>query len=410
MTITTSRRFPGSVLPSYQGRGIANLPISILEAFGGHLPGHVPLAPDILAPGFFDGVRTIVLILVDGLGLHRYRRTVDAHPHLALAGLARQGVEGALTSVLPSTTTTALATLSTGLTPQEHGLIGYKLFLREIGETANMIRFSPVNRQQTYPRRRINPQSFFDHVTLYQHLAEREVTSRIIIKSSYVHSPMSRMFYRGAEVVGHAGTHDAFVILRRMLEQRDDAPAFIYLYWDPIDNVSHFTGPDSDEVTAEITGFDDALRRHVLDRVKAPDVALLITADHGHVYTVPSQRLAFNQCPRFLELLERPPTGDSRLPYLHLPREAHTEAAALAAEVFGDAVRLHDVEAALRDGWFGLGDVHPEVRSRLGTALLDVDAGWKVSYRYSDGELESIGCHGGLDREEMEVPLIAARL
>lgn len=404
------KRFPGSVLPSYDGRGISSLPATIIEAFGGQLEGHPPLAPDILPPSFFDGVRTIVLLLVDGLGLHRWRRTVADLPNLNLAALARHGIERELTSVLPSTTTTALATLSTGLTPQEHGLIGYKLFLREIGETANMIRFSPVNRTIPYPRKRINPQSWFDHVTLYQHLHELGVTSRVIIKSAYAHSPMSRMFYRGAEVVPHAGTHDAFVVLRRVLEQRDDSPTFIYLYWDPIDNVSHFTGPDADEVTAEITGLDDALKRHVLDRVTAPDVALLVTADHGHVYTVPRQRLAFNNCPPLMKLLERPPTGDSRLPYLHLPRETYAEAAALVASHFGESVRFHDVEDALTAGWFGIGDMHPELQSRMGTALLDVDSGWKVSYRYNDSEIESVGCHGALDHEEMMVPFIATRL
>ena len=408
--MTMQRRFTGSVLPSYDGRGISSIPATILEAFGGRLAGHPPLAADILPPSFFEGVRTIVLVLVDGLGLLRWQRTLEALPNLHLAALARHGIESELTSVLPSTTTTALATLSTGLTPQEHGLVGYKLFLREIGETANMIRFSPVNRMVAYPRKRINPQTFFDHVTLYQHLLDLEVSSRVIIRSPYAHSPMSRMFYRGAEVVPHAGTHDAFVILRRMLEQRDGSPSLIYLYWDPIDNVSHYTGPDSEEVTAEITGFDDALKRHVLDRVKARDVALIITADHGQVYTVPGQRLTFNSAPRLLKLLERPPTGDSRLPYLHLPREAHAEGADLVASHFGEAVRWHDVDDVLAAGWFGIGDIHPETRSRLGTALLDVDSGWKVSYRYHEQETESIGSHGALDCQEMRVPLIAARL
>lgn len=401
---------PGGILPSYDGRGISSLPATIVEAFGGRIDGHPPLSEQVLPRAFFDGVRTIVLVLVDGLGLHRYRRAVGAHPHLSLAALARNGFEGELTSVLPSTTTTALATLNTGLTPQEHGLMGYKLYLREVDETANMIRFSPVDKTMPYPRRRINAQSFFDHVTLYQRLSELEVSSRVIIKSAYASSAMSRMFYRGAEVVGHAGTHDAFVYLRRMLEQRDGAPSFIYVYWDPIDSVSHYTGPDSDEVDAEITGLADALRRHVLERLRAPDVALLITADHGHVHTRPAQRLAFNDHPDLLRLLERPPTGDSRLPYLHVREGAHDEARILVERHFGAPVRWQDTERALAEGWFGIGDIHPEARSRVGTSLLDVAAGWKVTYRYREGEPESIGCHGALDTEEMLVPLIASRL
>jgi predicted AlkP superfamily pyrophosphatase or phosphodiesterase len=400
----------GSVLPSYDGRGISSIPATILEAFGGRLDGHPPLHPDILPPSFLDGVSTIVFILVDGLGLGRWRRALAGHPHLALGRLAREGRFGELTSVLPSTTTAALATLSTGLTPQEHGLIGYKLFLREVNEIANMIRFSPVSKTIPYPRRRLNPQAFFDHTTLYERLHGVGASTRVIIKAGYVHSPLSRMFYRGAEIVGHPGTHDAFVILRRMLEQRDGAPSLIYLYWDPVDNVSHYVGPDGDEVEAEILGFDDALRRHVLERVKAPDVALLITADHGHVHTVPSRRLNFNGYPEILDRLLRPPCGDSRLPYLHVREGMVDEVRAAVLDRFGHVARFVTTEEALAAGLFGIGEVHPEVPSRLGDAIVPVAGGWKVGYRWSNEEHESIGCHGALDEEEMRVPLIAARL
>lgn len=402
--------FAQSVLPSYDGRGISSIPATILEAFGGRLDGHPPLSHDILPRSFFDGVTTIVFILVDGLGLQRYLSALHARPDLLLESLARNGVRAALTSVLPSTTTAALATLSTGLTPQEHGLIGYKLYLQEVNEIANMIRFSPVAKTAPFPRRRLNPQGFFDHTTLYQHLHEVGASTRVIIKSSYARSPLSRMFYRGAEVVGHAGTHDAFVILRRMIEQRDGSPNLIYLYWDPIDNVSHYCGPDAEEVFAEIIGLDEALRTHVVGRLKAPDVALIISADHGLVHTPAIQRLTFNKLPDLLDLLERPPSGDSRLPYLYPRPNAHARVREVMKAHFSHMAMVHNTQDLLRQGWFGIGEPHSGVGSRLGDMVVTVAGGWKISYRYSEDEMESIGCHGGLDAAEMVVPLIAARL
>lgn len=402
--------FAESVLPSYDGRGISSIPATFLEAFGGRLKGHPPIASDILPPSFFNGVNTIVFILVDGMGLHRYRRAIEEEPNLTLASLGRDGYFGALTSVLPSTTTAALATLSTGLTPHEHGLMGYKLFLREVDEVANMIRFSPVTKNAAYPRKRFNPVTFFDHVTLYQHLLEVGVTTRVIVKAAYAHSPLSRMFYRGAEVVGHAGTHDAFVILRRMLEQRDGSPQLIYLYWDPIDNVSHYVGPDREEVAAEITGLDDALRRHVISKLKAPDVALVVTADHGHVYTVPQQRLLFNNEPDLLKMMARPPSGDSRLPYVCSKDGMAEEVRRLLAQRYRGVATVHEVDEVLSAGWFGIGEIHPEARSRIGDTVMTVAAGWKIGYRYNKDEHESIGCHGAVDTSEMMVPLVAARL
>lgn len=402
--------FARSILPSYDGRGISSIPSTVLHAFGGTLDGHPPLASDILPPTFFDGVTTIVFILVDGLGLSRYEKALEQRPRLTLESLARNGCRGALTSVLPSTTTTALATLSTGLTPQEHGLIGYKLFLQEVDEIANMIRFSPVNKTAPYARKRLNPQSFFDHTTLYQRLRDMGATARVIIKAPYTRSPLSQMFYRGAEVVGHPGTHDAFVVLRRMIEQRDGAPMLIYLYWDPIDNSSHYFGPDADEVDAEIIGFDEALRRHVVEKLRAPDVALIVTADHGQVYVPAPQRLSFNKVPALLERLQRPPSGDSRLPYLHVRNDAGESIHDLVELLFPGVARVHNVDDLLREGWFGIGQAHPEARSRLGNKVITLAGGWKIGYRYKDDERDSIGCHGGLDEAEMLVPLVAARL
>jgi hypothetical protein len=399
---------PITVLPSYDGGGISSIPATILQAFGGGLEGHPPLHSNILPTDFFDKIKTVVFILVDGLGYNLYQRLV--RPEMALARLAKQGLEKQLTSVLPSTTTTALATLSTGLTPQEHGLVGYKLFLREVDEIANMIRFSPVQRQAPYPRKRLNPQAFFDHRTLYEQLHDIGVTSRIIIKYAYARSPLSKMFYRGAEVVSHAGTHDAFATLRRMLEQRDGSPTFIYLYWDPIDTVSHHNGPLSDEVAAEIEGLDFALRTQILDRFKGDDVALMLTADHGHINTLPANRLKFNTSPNILDMLERPPSGDSRLPYLHV-KQGLSEDVARAVEASYDGVaRVNTVQDALARGWFGIGECHPETRNRLGDLIVSVANGYKIGYRYSAEETESIGCHGGCDADEMLVPFIASRL
>ncbi len=402
--------FDNALLPSYAGRGISSIPATLLEAFGSRLDGHPPLAADILPPGFFDGVRTVIFMLVDGMGLSLYRKFLEMRPPPVLDELARRGVFSTLTSVLPSTTTTALATLSTGLTPHEHGLVGYKLYLREVDEIANMIRFSPVSRLAPFPRKRLNPQSFFDHVTLYQHLFELGVSSRVIIRTAYANSPLSKMFYRGAEVVGHAGTHDAFAVLRRVLEQRDGSPSLIYLYWDPIDTVSHHNGPYSEEVAAELLGLDFALRTHLLDRFRGNDVALIVTADHGHVHTAPPQRLTFNACPSLLGMLERPPSGDSRLPFLHIKPGKFAEVQGLIDTHFRDVARVVPVEEALEAGWFGLGERHVECLSRIGDAVVAVANGWKLSYRYSQDEFESIGCHGGVDPDEMLVPFIACRL
>ena len=62
---------------------------------------------------------------------------------------------GAITTVAPSTTATALSSITTGLTPGEHGLIGYRIVLG--GEVVNVLQWAAEGqsrRRTATPRRR----------------------------------------------------------------------------------------------------------------------------------------------------------------------------------------------------------------------------------------------------------------
>jgi predicted AlkP superfamily phosphohydrolase/phosphomutase len=75
----------------------------------------------------------VVLLVLDGLGWHQLRRYAHCAPTLA----AMEG--GAVTTVAPSTTVTALTSIATGLTPGEHGLIGYRIDMG--GHVVQMLRW-----------------------------------------------------------------------------------------------------------------------------------------------------------------------------------------------------------------------------------------------------------------------------
>src|SRR5574339_398738 len=109
--------------PDYAGGGLANLIASIVEACGG-APRHPPLG--LLPPGELRAARNLLLLLIDGLG-DNYLRREGAGGAL----LARR--RGAITSVFPSTTASAITTTFTGWTPLEHGLTGWFTYFGEAG-------------------------------------------------------------------------------------------------------------------------------------------------------------------------------------------------------------------------------------------------------------------------------------
>jgi len=111
------------VRPDYAGGGLANLVASIVAACGG-APRHAPLTA--LPASELAAARSVVLLLFDGLG-DRYLEREGAGG--ALAAHRR----GAITSVFPSTTASAITTSYTGWTPLEHGLTGWFTLFAEAG-------------------------------------------------------------------------------------------------------------------------------------------------------------------------------------------------------------------------------------------------------------------------------------
>ena len=111
------------VRPDYAGGGFLNLIASIVAGCGGE-PRHAMLA--LLPQRELAAARNIVFLLVDGLGDGYLRREGGGGALLALR-------RGALTSVFPPTTASAVTTSFTGWSPLEHGLTGWFTLLGEAG-------------------------------------------------------------------------------------------------------------------------------------------------------------------------------------------------------------------------------------------------------------------------------------
>src|ERR1044071_9525218 len=100
--------------PDYGGAGLVNLMASIVAGRGGP-PPHKTLT--LLPPEKLLSARNLVLLIIDGLGSGYLQRRG------AGGELARRR-RGAITSVFPPTTASAITTSYTACSPLEHGLTG----------------------------------------------------------------------------------------------------------------------------------------------------------------------------------------------------------------------------------------------------------------------------------------------
>ena len=91
----------------------------------------------------------MVLLVLDGLGWNALQEHARRLP--TISGMSG----GAITTVVPSTTATALTSICTGLTPAQHGVLGYRMVVG--GEVLNVLRWSSHGRASSGPLRRAAP-------------------------------------------------------------------------------------------------------------------------------------------------------------------------------------------------------------------------------------------------------------
>jgi hypothetical protein len=418
LPVLTSHRMPGldpgadTVHPHYSGLSLLNLAASLDRWLGLPAGPHAPIqlqALDSLA----EGARQIVVCLLDALSLSRFTGWLEG-PGRPLRKMVDDGLLASLTSVVPSTTTSALTTLWTGRSPAEHGILGYELMLREYGLIANMITLAPAvfdNQRGLLERAGVHPQSLLPVPTLGTRLTQTGIEAHAFIGNSIRGSGLSRMHYADTTLHGFGSPADLWHSLRELVGRPPQGKRFAWAYYSGVDALSHVHGPDSDLVRAEFEFFVRAmvdLFVRPLECSTGRDVLLLLLSDHGQVATAIQPRYHLSHHPGFARRLHFSPTGEARLPYLYLkPGQAEAVDQYIAREWPGAFTKL-DSGDALRAGLFGPGTPCEQAASRLGDTVL-ISHGPAYLW-WADKPDTLLGRHGSLSAEEMLVPLLAARL
>ena len=407
---------PGEfVYPAYSDLSLVNIPATLLKLFDIRIPHHDPL-PAELTEGQTEGVRKVILFLVDALGYNQLRSVLRSEPNLIINELISRGRFAPLTSIFPSTTVAALTSLSTGLTPQEHGMLGFHLFLREYATVADMIGFTPIHDGEhgRLLRMGLEPQKFLRAETLGQRLANAGIPSYVLIKSIFKNSPLSKMFYNGAKAVhGFVNSSDMFVTLKRLVTQNPDERSCIMVYWDAIDSISHAYGPNSEAFAAEVRNLSYSLEREFMEQVDSQisgTTLLILTADHGQV-TVPDNRLVrVDRHAKIRDNLLLPPTGDFRAAYLYAKQGKLDALRAYLKEQLSDQMVAIPSSKALSSGLWGYGDIHPEVPERMGNLVAVMRENYAFYSSVKEKPYYTGGKHGGLTPDEMLIPFLCVRL
>jgi len=406
------------IYPFYHNYCFSSIPHSILYLFG--LQEKSPLS-GILNKANVQQTNSlkIVLFLIDGFGYKQWLQYADKYEFLRL--FSKKGVVAPLTTIFPSTTAATLATISTGLTPQEHGLPEYRVYFKELDRIIKTLRFSPLEGEGTdrLLEAGVDPKILFNEKTVYEVLSQFKIPSLTFLRESYAKSVYARATNRGSKTVTFINTSDLLVNLRNAIAETP-SPAYFFVYWDGIDSIAHSYGLHTEQYLAELNDFFYLLREELLQKLcgkKAEEISLLVTSDHGQIDINPKKTVYLNQYRAVVDNLRIGRSGNKIFPwgsprdiFLAVKPQKINETLDLLKRILKEEAKVVTTECMLKDGLFGRGALHKEFKSRVGDILILPYGNKTVWFEYFKGKkFKLLAVHGGLTPDEMLIPFAAAR-
>ncbi len=380
-------------LPDYGGGSIVNLMASIAAGFAAPPSRYMPTAS--LQPALLLAASHVVLIIVDGLGFHYLRQSTGV-------STLQHNLQGSLTSVFPSTTATGVTAYLTGLPAQQHGLTGWHLYLDEIRETVAILPFETRAAGTSLTQLGVDSARLFDYPTFFQQI---DAKCFAVSPDSIAFSPFNRAHTRGASTEPYRSLTQFFECIER-LTRAQDRRRYIYAYYPDFDSTAHEHGVASLPSAHVLRRFADGLER-LLRALAGRGVCVIITADHGFVDAPADKRIELEAHPHLAQCLTQPLCGERRLPYCYVKPELRRHFEDYVANEFSAACTAAPSADLIRENYFGLGEAHPKLSSRVGHYTLLMREGYTIK-DWMPGEKRHtlIGVHGGTSEHEMLVPLV----
>jgi predicted AlkP superfamily pyrophosphatase or phosphodiesterase len=358
------------MLPDYGGPCVCNVAPTLIEA------------PEVWPEWFPAGVAEadqVLLLVLDGLGWEQLQARRPLAP--MLSGMAG----GPILTVAPSTTSTAMTSITTGLTPGEHGVVGYRVAVD--GSVLNVLRWSVGGRdaRSRIPPEKLQPAPAFE--------GQRPPA---VTRADFRTSGFTSAHLDGVRFHGYRVSSSLVIEATRLLRAGEP---FVYAYYEGIDKVAHEYGL-GEHFDAEV-GYVDRLVSDLAAALPA-GAALVVTCDHGQVevgdHIVPLDRDVFDQ----LDFQ----SGEGRFRWLHARAGRQRELLEAVRSHHGHQGWVLSRDELIDDGWLGP-RVSDAARGRLGDVALVAKGDLAFFDRDDTGLFELVSRHGSVTSAEMRVPLLA---
>lgn len=378
------------IYPDYDN-SIVNLMSSILNSFGckSEYPELTLLTSKEIIPK-----KNVILLIVDGLGYNFLKNEYQD-------GIFQAAIRGKISSVFPSTTATAITTFLTGTAPQQHGITGWNMLLKELGIVATILPFTsrmgvPLSSPHDVGKRIFKYPSVFDQI---------KSQSFYILPKKLSNSVYTIAHAGNSKKIPVNGLSDLFQTIVRSVKE-NSRKKYIYAYWNQYDHISHMHGYNSNSAKQhvdQIRGYMQSLTQQLKDSSSI----LIVTADHGFTNTSDEHTIELKAHPKFVECFSLPLCGESRAAYCYVKNNKKDFFLSYIEENFSKFMDVYPSEELFAKGLFGRGKPADEFLDRIGDYILLMKENYIIKdFLITEEEHFYDGRHGGCSENEMQVPLM----
>lgn len=311
--------------------------------------------------------KKIILMIIDGMGYNFLVKNSALKP-------VRK-----ITSVFPSTTATAITSITSGKEPCEHALTGWYMFLKELGSIIAPLPFYIRYKHMQIPKgfeKKLFPQKKFKII----------VTDDKIKKKEYA-------------TYGYKTTAGFFRQTLKAIKNHN----LIYTYYPHLDTIEHKFGPNSIEAKNHMKLLEKNI--HELIKKLPKDTSLIITADHGQMQTTKKETFVISD--ELKKMMVLPLTGEPRAAYAFIKNGFEKKFYNCVKKNYSDKLIIKHTKDVIDEGFFGIKKINPKLLDRIGDFILFTKNNFVIKDPLFDEQLKfKKGNHGGISEDEMFVPLL----
>lgn len=359
-------------IPVNYDDSLVSLACSVLKRFGAPY-GHNTLKDfdELLAKGY----KNVVVMLFDGMGLK------ILYKHESCAPFLRSHLVRPICSVFPPTTTAATTSIETGLTPLEHGWLGWALYFKEIDKNVCL---------------------FTNTVFGSEEIAADYPVAKSAIAYDSVQKKIKNVGNQAYFVSKHAeiktdSVHTTCQIVKELCQKEGNK--YIYTYWHQPDHDMHDFGTTDERVAEQIRLINDEVENLCKD---LKDTIVVVTADHG---LVDVEWKSLCDYPEIADTLERVPSIESRAMSIFVKKGRKKDFENAFEKVFRNDYILFTHDEVVKNGLFGEGKPNSRFEDFIGDYVAVATGNVCVNpFELSDEEF--VGMHAGACIDEILVPFI----